>query len=60
METKTKDGKYFSQIGTWQGLIKIIILVLILKIFGILIAILASAIIIFVLPKVFKKRKRTL
>jgi hypothetical protein len=56
MEIKTKDGKYFSELGSWKGLIEIIILLIIFKIFGLLITIVCIAINIFIIPKIFKKK----
>jgi len=34
MNLKNKDGKYFSQLGNWSDLIRVIILVGVLKIFS--------------------------
>lgn len=59
METKTKDGKYFSQLGNWSDLIKVIILVAVLKIFGFtLLGFLIALIVIgvFLAPKFLKNK----
>lgn len=55
MKIKTKDGKYFSQLGSWSELIKVILLIIIFKTLGILGVFIAAVIIYFVLPHFFKK-----
>lgn len=42
MELKTKEGKYFTQLGSWGSLFSIIIFVLILKTLGMFAATIAS------------------
>lgn len=41
METKTKDGKYFSELGSWSHLVRIVILLIIFKVFGFIIGTIA-------------------
>ncbi len=55
MQTKTKDGKYFSQIGSWRDLAEIIFLVLVFKIFGIVGVVIGAVILYFIIPKLSKK-----
>lgn len=61
MEVKTKEGKYFSQLGSWSDLVRIIVLVLILKIFSYsifstVLALVVSVAFLWGVPKLFKKK----
>lgn len=52
MKLKTKEGKYFSELGSWEGLLKTIALILVFKLFGII-----PVIILLVLVFVYEYRK---
>lgn len=56
METKTKDGKYFSQLGTWSQLVRIVILAIVYKTLGI-VAVTIAVIILWGVPALYNKFK---
>ena len=59
MELKTKEGKYFSELGSWTQLLCIIFLAISFKIFGMLGGIVA-ALILFGASVVLDRRKRNI
>lgn len=61
MDVKTKDGKYFSELGSWSDLFRALVMIAILRIFGftltgISIAVIA-ALLMWGLPAQLKKKK---
>ena len=59
MELKTRDGKYFSELGKWSDIVRIFALLVVFKIFGLLAGII-SVVFLWGVPILWKKHQEAI